>query len=164
MQTLLVAVDFSEGTAAIVRTAAVMARAFDSHVFLLHVVAPDPEFVGYEVGPQSVRDGIADHFRQQHRELQALERGEWHDSDKISSLLVQGPTVEKILDEQRRLAADAIVMGSHGHGALYELLVGSVTEGVLRAATCPVVVVPTRTVAVGEVGPSESQVNPRVRS
>jgi len=35
-----------------------------------------------------------------------------------------------------------IVMGSHGHGALYELLVGSITQGVLKAAKCPVVVVP----------------------
>ena len=34
-------------------------------------------------------------------------------------------------------------MGSHGHGAIYELLVGSVTEGVLRKARCPVLVVPS---------------------
>ncbi|MBI4621943.1 MAG: universal stress protein [Verrucomicrobia bacterium] len=39
-------------------------------------------------------------------------------------------------------AADFIVMGSHGHTALYDLVVGSTTHGVLRRATCPVVIVP----------------------
>jgi nucleotide-binding universal stress UspA family protein len=34
-------------------------------------------------------------------------------------------------------------MGSHGHGAFYDLLVGSTTQGVLKRATCPVVIVPT---------------------
>lgn len=52
--------------------------------------------------------------------------------------------MERLLAEQGRLAADAIVLGSHGHGALYDLLVGSVAEGVLRRAPCPVVVVPSR--------------------
>jgi nucleotide-binding universal stress UspA family protein len=33
-------------------------------------------------------------------------------------------------------------MGSHGHNAFYDLLVGTTTHGVLRKATCPVVIVP----------------------
>jgi len=36
------------------------------------------------------------------------------------------------------------VMGSHGHGAVYNLLVGSVTAGVLKSAKCPVLVVPSK--------------------
>jgi nucleotide-binding universal stress UspA family protein len=35
------------------------------------------------------------------------------------------------------------VMGSHGHTALYDLLVGSTTHGVLMRAQCPVVIVPS---------------------
>ncbi len=38
-------------------------------------------------------------------------------------------------------AADLIVMGRHGHGAMYHLLVGSATEGVLKHATRPVLLV-----------------------
>ena len=34
-----------------------------------------------------------------------------------------------------------IVVGSHGHGALYHLLLGSVSEGIIRKTTCPVLVV-----------------------
>jgi nucleotide-binding universal stress UspA family protein len=38
--------------------------------------------------------------------------------------------------------ADYVAMGSHGHTALYDLLVGSTTHGVLMRAKCPVVIVP----------------------
>jgi nucleotide-binding universal stress UspA family protein len=38
--------------------------------------------------------------------------------------------------------ADVLVLGSHGHSRLHHAVVGSVTEECIRAATCPVVVVP----------------------
>ena len=38
---------------------------------------------------------------------------------------------------------DMIVVGSHGRSAMYQLLVGSVSEGVLHKSECPIVVVPT---------------------
>jgi nucleotide-binding universal stress UspA family protein len=42
-----------------------------------------------------------------------------------------------------RCKADFIVMGSHGHGALYNLLIGGTASGVIQKAPCPVVIVPT---------------------
>jgi nucleotide-binding universal stress UspA family protein len=51
-------------------------------------------------------------------------------------------TVESIVAEAQRLNADMIVVGSHHHGALYNLVVGSVTGDVLKRAKCPVLVVP----------------------
>jgi nucleotide-binding universal stress UspA family protein len=60
----------------------------------------------------------------------------------VTALHIQGPIVEKILSEVKEQQADLIVMGSHGHGAIYDLLVGSVTHGVIKEAHCPVDVVP----------------------
>jgi nucleotide-binding universal stress UspA family protein len=54
-----------------------------------------------------------------------------------------GAVIEEILDRATAVRADAIVMGRHGHGAMYNLLVGSVTEGVLKRSTWPVLLVPT---------------------
>jgi nucleotide-binding universal stress UspA family protein len=54
-----------------------------------------------------------------------------------------GDVVGEILECARAVKADAIVMGRHGHGAMYNLLVGSVTEGVLKRASCPVFLVPS---------------------
>ena len=65
----------------------------------------------------------------------------------VGGRIVQGgafgriPHILKTAEEQR---ADFIVMGSHGHTAFYDFLVGSTTHGVLKSAPCPVVVLPRR--------------------
>jgi nucleotide-binding universal stress UspA family protein len=54
-----------------------------------------------------------------------------------------GTVLDEILARAGEVKADLIVMGRHGHGAMYNLLVGSVTEGVLKQSNCPVVLVPS---------------------
>ena len=142
MKNILVPVDFSDATGAVVARATDLAKALQAQITLLHVVAPEPDFVGYEPGPQSVRDTVAKHVHEEHKQLQALEKMTAGQGVPVTSLLIQGYTAEKILKECERLKSDLIVMGSHGHSALHNLLVGSVAEGVLRKASCPVVVVP----------------------
>ena len=51
--------------------------------------------------------------------------------------------MDRILHEATEQDAGLIVMGSHGHGAIYNLLVGSVAEGVLKGVSCPVLIVPS---------------------
>ena len=53
-----------------------------------------------------------------------------------------GAPAPLILEEAEACGADYIVMGSHGHTPLYDLLVGTTTHGVLKKARCPVVIVP----------------------
>ncbi len=144
MKNILALIDFSDVSEAVVKTAAELARAFKTPAYLLHVAAPDPDFVGYEAGPQTVRDSMAERFREEHHKLHALEEKLKADGLDATGLVVQGPTVEKILGEIARLKAGIAVMGSHGHGALRHLLVGSVTEGVMRKGSCPILVVPTQ--------------------
>src|SRR5262245_12092339 len=71
MQRILAAVDFSEITDAVIRAAAAQARAFAGGLWLIHVAAPDPDFVGFDAGPQTVRDSRAAKVRQEHRTMQA---------------------------------------------------------------------------------------------
>ncbi len=54
----------------------------------------------------------------------------------------EGTVVEEILKTAAEISANLIVMGSHGHGPVYNLLVGSVTEGILKAGQRPVLLVP----------------------
>jgi nucleotide-binding universal stress UspA family protein len=141
MQRILAALDFSPVTRAVVEQAASLARAYGAELTLIHAAAPEPAFVGYDVGPQTVRDARARALRTEHREIQELADELRGRGLRAKALLVQGPAIETILRESRELGADALVIGSHGHGALYDLLVGSVAKGVLRDAPCPVVVV-----------------------
>ncbi len=143
MKTILVPVDFSDTTAPVVAQAQMLARAFDADLVLLKVAEPEPDFVGFEPGPQTVRVAVAHDFRADHAKLDELKTQATGGGIAVTALHVQGPIVEKILDQANERDAAMIVMGSHGHGALYELLVGSITQGVLKGAKCPVVVVPS---------------------
>lgn len=140
---LLVALDLSESSATVVEQAKALTTASAGKIWLLHVADPDPDFIGYEVGPQYIRDAAAQRFHKEHHQIQA-----WSEQLRASGLdcvarLVQGPTVDTILHEAKRLGANVIVVGSHGKGAVRRLLVGSTSEALLRHSTIPVLIVPT---------------------
>ena len=62
----------------------------------------------------------------------------------LTTTLFEGDAVSRILDRATDWNADVIVMGTHGRSGFERLLLGSVTEKVLRKATCPVLTVPPR--------------------
>jgi len=142
MQNILVPIDFSEISSRVVSLANRLARQFGAKLWLIHVADPEPDFVGYDPGPATVRRQVAGRIHKEHSRLQSIAEQVRLDGIDVTPLLVQGPTIDKILEEAGRIRADLIVVGSHGHGALYRALVGGVCEGLLRRATHPVVVVP----------------------
>ena len=61
----------------------------------------------------------------------------------VETLVVESPAVHReILAQAEATHADVIVIGSHGRSGFQRLLLGSITEKVLRTASCPVMVVP----------------------
>lgn len=140
---ILAAIDLSPATFKVLDVARQHSSLAAASLYLVHVVDPDPAFVGYEAGPQTVRDQMAKRFRHEHEECQKFAAEMREKGINATALVVQGATSETILEEAARLGADLIVVGSHGHGAMYQMLVGSVSEGVIRGAKCPVIVVPT---------------------
>lgn len=142
MKRILAAVDFSPVTGDVVRVTGDLAHALHAEVRLLHVVAPEPEFVGYSPGPATVREQMAQTYREEHRQLQALEAAMCEEGSGVTSLMVQGDAATKILKIAAEYGAGLIVLGSHGHGALHHLIAGSVASGVLKASPRPVLIVP----------------------
>jgi nucleotide-binding universal stress UspA family protein len=139
---LLVALDFTDVTD---QQLVIVARlaAPNRQIYLLHVAEPDPSFVGFEAGPDEVRDQVAREFHEEHERIQAIAARLREAGFDARALLVQGPTIETILAEAEKMGAEAIVVGSHGHGKLYDFAVGSVSSGVIRKAKVPVLVVPS---------------------
>ncbi len=151
---LLVGVDLSESTEKIVEKTERFANALSAKIWLLHVAQPEPTdmyMAGYEpdsigmgLDPQLLRDSLAERLHREHRKVHEIADRLRKGGLDATALLVQGATVETILEQASKLEVDMIVVGSHGQGAIYQLLVGSVSEGILRKSLCPVLVVPTR--------------------
>lgn len=141
MRIVLAGVDFSEHCDAVLRCARALTDP-GGELVLLHVAQPEPDFVGYGIGPQSVRDSVAIELRSEHRELQRLAASLGDSGVTVTALTVQGEVVARLVEHAQRLGAELIVVASHGRSALTELVGGSTVRGLLRVAPLPVVVVP----------------------
>jgi len=139
---ILAMIDFSDATDSVVETSKSLAKALDLEIIFLHVGQPNPDFVGYEAGPETVRNSVAHELADEHHTVERIAESVTADGIRCRPMMVQGPTVSVALEQAEKHSARWIVVGSHGHGALFNLLMGSVSEGILRAAQCPVVVVP----------------------
>ena len=138
------ALDLSGPTEKIVRAAEQLAKNTSAQVWVLHNAEPGPDVLEFRADPQAARDSLAEKFRLEHRQIQKIAKRLREEGLDATALLVHGPTVETILKEASDLDVDIIIVGSHGRGAVYQLLVGSVSEGILRESQCPVLIVPTR--------------------
>ena len=141
---LLVPLDLSSATDRVLAATRAVARDSKAEVWLLHVGEPDPAFVGYETGSEAVRDVIAQEYRGEHRKLQEHADKLRADGITATALTIRGPTAATILNEASRLGVELIVMATHGRGAVFDLLVGSVSHAVLRDSRVPVLLVPAR--------------------
>jgi len=140
---LLVCIDLSESTEIIVKKIEEITKALPAKVWLLHNAVPEPDFVEFKVDPQAARESLAKKFHNEHRQIQEIADRLRKAGLDATALLVHGATVEAILKEASDLDVDMIVVGTHGRGAMYQLLVGSVSEGILHKSPYPVLVIPT---------------------
>ena len=140
---ILVCVDLSDSTAEILKIIEKLCRPLSAKIWLLHNAMPEPETIEFKVDPIQARECLAEKFHHQHRQIQELAERFRKSGVDATALLVHGKTVDTILKEASDLDIDVIVVGSHGHGAMYQLLVGSISEGVLHRSSRPVLVIPT---------------------
>lgn len=142
MKTILAPIDFSKVSNAVVNEACDLARALEGRVVLLAVIQPPVVVTEYAVMIDNIAELTAAGEKNAARQLEALEEKVKSEFVNVESVQVVGAPVANILDQAEKLEANYIVMGSHGHTAFYDLLVGSTTHGVLMRAKCPVVIVP----------------------
>jgi nucleotide-binding universal stress UspA family protein len=142
MKTILAPIDFSDNTKPVIAQAAALARAMEARLVLLNAIQPVPasarEF-GFAEAIGKIAAAAVDNAKRKLTHIQEQLRDAWI---TVSTLTAIGSPGATILARSRELSADYIVIGSHGHGALYDLIVGSTTSRVLKEATCPVLVIP----------------------
>lgn len=139
---ILVPVDFSECSEHALGIAATLARRLGAKLTVLHVVhlpMPVPTFDGTDV--------VVDYqVLAEHSEATAetemkrlLERTGL--VDDVTARIEVGDPLATIVEVLKDIGGDLVVMGTHGRTGLSRLIMGSVTDRVLRTAPCPVLAV-----------------------
>jgi nucleotide-binding universal stress UspA family protein len=138
LDNILVATDFSAGAERALQYAVVLARRYESHIFLTHVITPDayammaPETAAASretacaVADKGVKDIVlSGRLRDVRHDVLVEEGALW-------------PTIETLIGKH---AIDLVVVGTHKMGAIEKVLVGSNAEQIFRQAGCPVLTV-----------------------
>jgi nucleotide-binding universal stress UspA family protein len=139
---ILCPVDFSESSLAALRYAINLADEADGQLTLLHATEVPPALGQEPFGVSEeffrLREAAADDAV---RKLHELVPDEARTYCTVDTAVVEGRAYREILRQAAAKMSDLIVMGVHGRGAVDLLLFGSTTHHVIRASTCPVLVV-----------------------
>lgn len=142
VKTILVPIDFSSATASTVRAAGDLAVLHGDKIVLLHVAVLPVIYEPYGMGANMLLDATLAAEEAAKKQLKRWTARVAERQIPASWELRQGRPADAIVEESGGRDIHYVVIGSHGHGAVYELFVGSTTQEVLRRVRCPVVVVP----------------------
>jgi nucleotide-binding universal stress UspA family protein len=135
---ILLASDLSPTSGPATNEAFDVARRLGAHLLVVSVIDTSAlRLPGGRLGPRvdQVRD------RRQAAAQELVQRGR-REGVRVTFLVWQGDPGDSILEAARAEDADMVILGSHGRGPIGRLLLGSVSQHVVRHARIPVVVVP----------------------
>jgi nucleotide-binding universal stress UspA family protein len=132
IKTILVATDFSPMSEHAVHFAGALARDYGARLVAVHVIQT-PVAVYAETAVF-----VEEPDRSAARAALAALRVPGVD---FEYRLREGEPISTIVQVARETGTDLLVMGTHGRGGLLRVLLGSVAEGVLREAPCPVMTI-----------------------
>ncbi|NIK92078.1 universal stress protein [Mangrovimonas sp. CR14] len=142
MKNIVVAIDFKDNEQLVLDKAYSFSKAFNSKLWLVHIAAPDPDFVGYEVGPDYIRETRAEELRDEHKKIQEYAGELVNKGIEAEALLIQGETVKTLLEKAEDLNSELIIVGHHNHNIFYQAFIGSVSSEVLNESKIPILVIP----------------------
>ena len=153
MKKVLIALDYNPTAQKVAETGFSLAKTMKAEVILLHIIS-DPVYYGStEYSPIMGFNGFMETGQWQLDNVdslkkasqQFLDKSKQHLGDKtIQTLVEEGDFAETILKTAKDLHADIIVMGTHSMKWLENIVIGSVTEKVLRHTSIPLFIIPTK--------------------
>ncbi|ELS05244.1 universal stress protein UspA-like protein [Xenococcus sp. PCC 7305] len=115
-----------------------LAKALNAQVLLMHINPPallyspdsgtSPDQIKYQMNRE------AENFLQKLVKL-------YGDNLEVSSFILEGNTEHEIIKAINDIKPDILILGTHGKKAWQELLLGSVSEDIIRHSTCPVMLI-----------------------
>lgn len=150
MKNILVAIDFSNATDAVIHQIGKLACPNDSIIHLLHIVEPS---ICYEVSgvlPDEVPVPVMDQTEENevisiaknHLKKTAEKLSQLTDATIVQAVEDEFEISEAVINYAEKHHIDMIVVGKHNHGFLSTVFLGSVASSVMRKSPVPVLVVP----------------------
>ena len=152
---ILVPLDGSDLGEKALRTAESLARIHSAVIHLIHVVPRQPELEGAKRGfIAAISAQAAEHQQREARHLledriasgkEYLEQLAAHlrgTGLKVETANEEGAVADKIIEYAKDHHIDLVAMSTHGYGGIKHLLLGSVTDRVIRSSETPVLVLP----------------------
>jgi len=153
MKKVLIALDYDPTAQKVAEVGYDLAKSMDAEVTLLHVIS-DPVF--YSSSDYSPIMGFSGYLNNDPLQLNTIEvlksaslnflaKSRNHLGDSAINIdAEEGDIAETILKMAKKTHADLIVLGSHSHKWLENIVMGSVTGEVLRHTTIPLYIIPTK--------------------
>jgi len=148
---ILTPTDLSSFSATGVRYACNLAKALGAEVIVAHAVSTS-EFTSHATSLKITTSGaeaddligkLVEHQKQQLRQFCEHHLASVSADLNVQQIVEMGDPRTLIVNWARDKAADLIVMSTHGRSGLPRMILGSVTEKVLRSAACPVLAIPS---------------------
>lgn len=141
LNSILVAIDFSDSSDKAFNTALFMAKKFSARLVLVHVINEPIDLRGFYV-PHISFDKLEEEIKAgAEKMMEQFCRNHFEGFDNYESLIVPGIPYQEILAVAQDKQVDMIVLGTHGRAGLDHVLFGSTAEKVVRKATYPVLTI-----------------------
>lgn len=153
MKKVLIALDYDPTAKKVAEVGFEFARTMGAEVILLHVISDPVYYSSTDYSPIMGFTGFLNTDPLQLNTIEVLKTASLNFLDKtrnhlgdknIQTLVEEGDLADTILKTSKKLHADVIVLGSHSRKWLENIVMGSVTEEVLRQSTLPLFIIPTR--------------------
>lgn len=153
MKNVLIALDYDPTAQKIAEIGYEMASALEAQVTLLHVVAnevyystraytPIMGFAGFS--PAEPIEGEQTEYLKE-AAYTYLQNSKNHLGDtNIRTMVKEGDFADMIIETAELINADILVLGSHSRRWLEKIVMGSVTENVMKRSRIPLLIVPTK--------------------
>ena len=148
MKRILVAVDFTEEADIVLDYASRIASQFKAKLCIVHCesidyyisVGEDNTFGSFN--SIMLPEVIENRRKIVKKKLQEIKQKVNKTGLDVKSVLLEGPTVQNIIEEAEAFKADLIIVGSHKHGRFFNLIFGSTHNALINHVDIPVLVIP----------------------
>jgi len=135
--------DFSDPSYEGLKKAIEIAEHFTAELILVHIISPIPNIMGTASPTGFHLPGVLEEMEKQAtQKIEADAADQIPDHIRSKTIVKIGRAAEQIVQTALEKKAEIIVMATHGQSGWQRFVSGSVTERVVRMATCPVYVVP----------------------